>query len=75
MDRGAWWATVHRVTKSQTRLSNLARRLMPLPHMLFPPRPQARAQEGTGQLVWSIQVAEGPPPDTGSWPELGLCMS
>ena len=20
MDRGAWWATVHRVTKSQTRL-------------------------------------------------------
>ena len=21
MDRGAWWATVHRVTKSQTRLS------------------------------------------------------
>ena len=22
MDRGAWWATVHRVTKSQTELSN-----------------------------------------------------
>ena len=22
MDRGAWWATVHRVKKSQTRLSN-----------------------------------------------------
>ena len=22
MDRGAWWATVHGVTKSQTRLSN-----------------------------------------------------
>ena len=22
MDRGAWWATVHRVTKSRTRLSN-----------------------------------------------------
>ena len=21
MDRGAWWATVHRVAKSQTRLS------------------------------------------------------
>ena len=21
MDRGAWWATVHRVTKSQTQLS------------------------------------------------------
>ena len=23
MDGGAWWATVHGVTKSQTRLSNL----------------------------------------------------
>ena len=22
MDRGAWWATVHKVTKSQTRFSN-----------------------------------------------------
>ena len=22
MDRGAWWATIHGVTKSQTRLSN-----------------------------------------------------
>ena len=22
MDRGAWWATVHRVSKSQTRLSD-----------------------------------------------------
>ena len=22
MDRGAWWATVYRVTKSQTQLSN-----------------------------------------------------
>ena len=24
MDRGAWWATVHGVTKSQTQLSELA---------------------------------------------------
>ena len=24
MDRGAWWATVHRITKSQTRLSTYA---------------------------------------------------
>ena len=23
MDRGAWWATVHGVTKSQTGLSNI----------------------------------------------------
>ena len=25
MDRRAWWATVHRVTKSQIRLSDFAR--------------------------------------------------
>ena len=24
LDRGAWWATVHRVTKSQTRLKRLS---------------------------------------------------
>ena len=24
MDRGAWWATVHRVAKSQTRLNRLS---------------------------------------------------
>ena len=24
MDRGAWWATVHRVAKSQTRLKQLS---------------------------------------------------
>ena len=25
MDRGAWWATVHRVAESQTRLKGLSR--------------------------------------------------
>ena len=25
MDRGAWWATVHGVTKSQTRLSDICK--------------------------------------------------
>ena len=24
MDRGAWWATVHRITQSQTRLKQLS---------------------------------------------------
>ena len=28
MDRGTWWATVDRVTKSQTRLSNFTFTLM-----------------------------------------------
>ena len=29
MDRGVWWATVHGVTKSQTRLSDLACTIRP----------------------------------------------
>ena len=29
MDRGAWWATVHRVTKSQTRLKQLSMHMHP----------------------------------------------
>ena len=29
MDRGAWWATVHGVTKSRTRLSNRAQHREP----------------------------------------------
>ena len=28
MDRGAWWATVHGVTKSQTQLSDQAQRVV-----------------------------------------------
>ena len=28
MDRGAWWATVHRVSKSQTRLKRLSTHYM-----------------------------------------------
>ena len=32
MDREAWQATVHRVTKSQTQLSIHARRMVPIDH-------------------------------------------
>ena len=32
MDRGAWWATVHRVTKSQTRLKRLSMHACIHPH-------------------------------------------
>ena len=45
MDRGAWWAAVHRVTESQTRLKRLSthtqwekmtqERLLPQPHSVF----------------------------------------
>ena len=28
MDRGAWWATVHGVTKSQTRLKRLSKHIL-----------------------------------------------
>ena len=30
MDRGAWWATVHRITKSRTRLKRLSTHALPL---------------------------------------------
>ena len=29
-DRGAWWATVHRVTKSWTRLKRLSTQIYPV---------------------------------------------
>ena len=33
MDRGAWWATVHRVAKSQTQLKRLStRNMITAPH-------------------------------------------
>ena len=35
MDRGAWWAIVHRVTKSQTRLQ----RLLTLKYFLLMKKP------------------------------------
>ena len=31
MDRGAWWATVHGMAKSQTRLKRLCTHAMPQP--------------------------------------------
>jgi len=31
MDRGAWWATVHRIAKSQAELNELARNTCPSP--------------------------------------------
>ena len=36
MDRGAWWVTVHRVAKSQTRLNDLAQHstVTPDPHVI-----------------------------------------
>ena len=37
MDRGAWWATVHGVTKSQTRLSNKKDRLTKGVYLIRPP--------------------------------------
>ena len=36
MDRGAWWATVHRVIKSQTQLSDLAPNCLYIPRFIYP---------------------------------------
>ena len=35
MDRGAWWATVHRVAKSWTLLERLSTHIFSLVHFLF----------------------------------------
>ena len=43
MDGGAWWATVHVITKSRTRLSDFTfifSSLGPAPHFLRPEPPQ-----------------------------------
>ena len=46
MDRGAWWATVHRVTNSQTQLSNLSLWLGTVAHPA--PRPWDSPGKYTG---------------------------
>ena len=38
IDRGAWWATVHRVTKNQTRLKRLSTWHTALWDLSFPTR-------------------------------------
>ena len=38
MDGGAWWATVHGVAKSQTRLSDFTFTLLPYSLLHNPPR-------------------------------------
>ena len=35
MDRGAWWATVHGVAKSQTRLSDFTHFYKPFQNLRF----------------------------------------
>ena len=47
MDRGAWWATAHRVTKSQSQLSNLAPT-----HFKHPSQWQDRWKTFDGIHVW-----------------------
>ena len=53
MDRGAWWATVHVVTKSQAQLKHLGT--------------QAHPEDGAGcqcrQPVIARQELSSPPPD------------
>ena len=50
MDKGAWWATVHRVTKSQTRLSNS--------HFHFSLK-LSRGVVGLGHVLRSMEEKQG----------------
>ena len=44
MDRGAWWAAIHRVTKSQTRLKRLSTHVY-------------KAIKGTSVIMWACPVS------------------
>ena len=49
MDRGAWWARVHGVAKSQTRLRDSTTTLSPPRSLSFPSHPlQAKTSAGAG---------------------------
>ena len=53
MDRGAWWAAVHGVTKSQTRLSDF-----PLTFHFHALEKEMAAHSSA--LAWKLQWAEEP---------------
>ena len=54
MDRGAWWATVHGVAKSQTRL----KRLSTQPLIIFPTK--NRLNKSQKQLTCTYKVSDTP---------------
>ena len=49
MDRGAWWATVHGVAKSRTRLSDFSSLLL---HLLLTIWWNSRSGTGMNQIIW-----------------------
>ena len=61
MDRGAWWATVHRVAKSQTQLSDWVHSTA---HRMFPPSLSAQ------NCVCGLAVLAQPNPHCSQWKEI-----
>ena len=62
MDREAWWATVHRLTKSQTRLKRLGTHTHTPPTWRMTDRPALRSPEGSPHwemLPWGKASKEG----------------
>ena len=55
MDGGAWWATVHRVAKSQTRLSNFAFTFTFIYRIV-----EREMATHSGSLAWRIPWTEEP---------------
>ena len=47
MDRGAWWATVHRVAKSQTQLKR---------HSMHAVVPHKAAARFIGSAIWEVSI-------------------
>ena len=56
MDRGAWWATVHRVTKSHTQLSMQANEGIGTKAELFPVGRREGGADTGGQLSLSLST-------------------
>ena len=56
MDRGTWWATVHRITKSRTRLKGLSLTYERITDLSFFYLVQTRsACRTTGQWIWEMR--------------------
>ena len=56
MDRGGWWATVHRVTKSRTRVKQLSTGIIMM--LVMVTDRMAKLKEGRGKNVppWVLQL-------------------
>jgi len=74
MDRGAWWATVHRVTQSRTRLSNWTSVHESVPHsQMSPPSPSHCVPKPTLCVCVSAPTGSSVPVSYTGWITSSYC--